>query len=83
MGKLTPILQKMYDILSDGEPHGLDELHKCCGPSSRANVHNHVCRLRKVIAAEGKDVICINGGKSKSARYRMVRTLNSPNSGKN
>lgn len=50
---------QMLDVLEDGEPHLIEELHKLCRPSGRGVVWWHICKLRKEIKDDGLDVLCV------------------------
>ena len=79
MDELSPVLRAMAAILADGMPHPVEELHKCCGPSSRDNVRKQLFKLRAFLP-RGEAVICEI--RYKKAYYRHVRLLCSPNDGK-
>jgi hypothetical protein len=79
---LTPIQQKMVDLLSDGLCHTKEELHGCLyddqGPLR--NIAQHITMARKLLRPTGRDIICQREGKSKSY-YRLVRLTASPYEG--
>ncbi len=62
-------------VLSDGQPHTREELHKCLPDdmTEMSAVRVHVCNIRKVLRTRGQDIICElkNGG----IHYRHVRIL--------
>lgn len=56
----TPIQSRMLEVLSDGMPHIMDELHACLnddlGP--RSNIYYHISNLRQKLRPRGQDIIC-------------------------
>lgn len=64
---------QIKEMLEDGKPHLIDDLHSLCYPSSRGTVHSHVWRIRKQIEGEGKDILCVV--RNRRLHYQMVRTL--------
>jgi hypothetical protein len=72
----TPTQRAILSVLSDGEPHGRDELVACLS-DDLANpnaIHYHLCPLRKILRAKGEDIIC-EYTKRRAQRYRHVRLL--------
>lgn len=72
-----PIYQLMYDLLTDGKPHSVTELHSYCGPSSRGVVRFHIRRIRDtMINKEEEEVLCtlVNC----SVHYQLVRKYRHP-----
>jgi hypothetical protein len=53
-----PVQQRMMDLLSDGMPHSLQEMHGCLhdelGPIS--NIYMHVLMIRKRLRPIGEDL---------------------------
>ena len=75
----TPIERAILTILSDGKGHPADELHKCCGPSSRSALRKHISCIRKKLKPRGENIVFVNTGKG--LRYQLVRLLHSPYDG--
>lgn len=74
--EFTPIQRAMLQVLSDGMPHTREELHACCGPSSRGTIQVHICELRKRLRQRSENILCVLS--SKGIRYQHVRMLVSP-----
>lgn len=72
----TKTQQAMLAILADGRPHTREELHACCGPSSRSVIQFHISTIRRKLAAKGEDIVCVRRGHS--LFYQHVRLLVSP-----
>ncbi len=62
-------------VLSDGQPHTREELHKCLPDdmTEMAAVRVHVCNIRKLLRPKGEDIICEL--KNSKIHYRHVRIL--------
>jgi hypothetical protein len=69
--KLTPTEQLLYDALGDGKPHyPLDLMEMMDELAVRADLHNHISRLRKKLNTVGEDIVCQLTGKI--VAYRRV-----------
>lgn len=81
---MTNTERKIYELLLDGMPHSKKEIReKCCEDemSSLANVRTHISRIRKKIPT---GVLIVNEMTNVSClKYRMVRKLNNPYTGRN
>jgi hypothetical protein len=72
--EMTVIHRGILDILSDGKPHLLTELHACCGPSSLSSVRGHLTRIReRHLRVRGEDIIPMV--LNRRIFYRWVRLL--------
>lgn len=72
--KLTPIQEKLLEILSDGENHSREELLKACGPAGKATVKAHICYLRKKLRGKNHEIVTVYIYPNKIA-YRHMRHL--------
>lgn len=62
-------------VLSDGQPHTREELHRCLPDdmTEMSAVRVHVCNIRKVLRLKGQDIVCeLKNGR---IHYRHVRIL--------
>ncbi len=52
--------QRMLNLLSDGRPHTIQELHGCLEDElgELSNVWAHLTALRRALATRGEDVVC-------------------------
>lgn len=65
-GHLTPTERRLIGILMDGQPHAVRQLVDALNedahldiPSGKANLQNHIARLRKkYFAPRGLEVVC-------------------------
>ena len=75
LDKFTPTRQRIIDILLDGKSHPRGELIKCLEDplASWQNLAQHISVIRKAIQPRGCDIVCVNGGYMRVARYRLVR----------
>jgi len=57
---LTPIQQKIYDVLADGKPHKPEELLAAFTDAAdeKQLLYNHLTRIRKELRRKRRDVIC-------------------------
>ena len=71
----TPIEQAMLDILDDGQPHPLKELHACLYDtmSPLKNARNHVSNIRRKLRPRGRDILV--QFIDHKINYRQVRLL--------
>lgn len=62
-------------VLSDGQPHTREELHKCLPDdmTELSAVRVHVCNIRKVLRLMGQDIVCEL--RHRKIHYRHVRVL--------
>ncbi len=77
---LTPVEQRMMDVLADGLPHTPQELHACLWDelSPLRNIRAHVTRLRtKLRPSHTVTTYGLNG----SIVYRLTRFLDNPYNG--
>lgn len=65
------IPERMLEILEDGEPHPVSELHALCGPSSRSVVSFHIVRIRRHLLKPDEMVLCVIH--NSSIHYQLVR----------
>ena len=73
----TPTQRRMLELLADGRPHTRAELHRLLWDeqSSLGAVRRQLCEARKVVRAQGGEIICqlVNG----YICYRHLRNVNS------
>jgi hypothetical protein len=67
------IQDQMLELLQDGQPHPMDELHSLCGPSLRGVVPTHICMIRKRLP-EGQAILCVLV--KRSLHYQLVFLFN-------
>ena len=74
-GIFPPTQQRMYDVLSDGFPHSVDELWECLNDelAPRKNISPHVTGLRSALRPMGYGVHCDES--SRPPTYALVRFL--------
>lgn len=71
----TKTQNAMLAVLSDGQPHTREELHKCLPDelSEMSAVRFHISNIRKVLRPKGQDIVCeLKYGK---IHYRHVRII--------
>lgn len=75
---LTPIEQRMFNILSDGNDHTREELYACLSDDMAllAAIRPHLSNLRKKLPSSF-DIVCLASSHSGPARYRLVRNARS------
>lgn len=77
----TPIQRAILEVLSDGQVHLRDKVHKrCCGPSSVDVVRQHVKRINAKLP--GGEKIATLALQSRQIGLQWVRTLASANDGR-
>lgn len=71
--KLTPTLQRLYDILKDGELHPEADLRSTLNDDMACDMTlpKHISYLRKALAPTGRDVVYSRRG----GGYRLVRHI--------
>ena len=76
MERLPPQQQRMYDLLKDGLPHSLQELHGCLHDELGAMVNAQVAIsfLRRRIRPVGLEVVCQRNNGAQPT-YRLVRVI--------
>jgi len=76
-GSLTPIQQKMLDMLSDGAPHSREELCTCLFDDlgNPTNIHAHLTLIRQFCRPRGEDIVSNYDGRW---TYRLVRLMGNP-----
>ena len=81
MTRFTPTEQRFLDLLSDGQPHGREELRGLLNDSlcDLSRIQIHVSRLRAKLRPLGQDIVCELGG---GIHYRHVRLLANPYDGR-
>jgi hypothetical protein len=57
--KRPTISQQMLELLKDGKPHSVAELHKFCGPSLRGVVRFHIRTIRDKFLKPNEAVLCV------------------------
>ena len=71
----SPTQRAMLEVLKDGRPHPIEELHACLrdelGPAS--NVAPHLSAMRLKLRAIGQDILCEYVKRQRL--YRWVRLL--------
>ena len=74
------VAQRMLQVLADGLPHRIEDLHACLHEHDApfANVHPHILTLRKMLRPKGEDIVCRTTGYDR--RYQHVRLIGSANS---
>lgn len=65
------IAQQMLELLKDGKPHSVQELHSFCGPSLRGVVRFHIRTIRDKFLQPEEAVLCILH--ESSIHYQLVR----------
>ena len=72
--------QRILQLLSDGLPHRIEELHACLHEQDApfSNVSPHLHALRKMLRARGEDIVCRTLGSGYDRRYQHVRLLHDP-----
>jgi hypothetical protein len=75
--RITKTQVKMLEVLSDGQPHLLDEIKQCLPDelSSIRAVEPHLAQIRKYLRAKGEDILCVFV--TRRRMYRHVRLLHS------
>lgn len=74
--KLTPIQQKIFDVLTDGKQHQVDELLILIdGQADKNNLHWHLNNLRDKIYTSGYLIAAITAGFRGASHYQMVGRL--------
>lgn len=73
--KLTPTQQAFYDLMRDGQRHGMPEFINLLPDelSGAPGVHVHITNLRKALEGTIYDVICEQA--FRRTTYRLVRKL--------
>lgn len=68
----TPVEQKMFNRLGDGEPHTREELHACLWDEAGAisNIRIHICNMRKKLRIHDEDILLES--KFRRLHYRWV-----------
>lgn len=79
LDQLTVIQRKMLRILSDGEPHSREELHKCLQDelASLRAIQHHLDIVKRAVAAKGwllRSVV-LGGDHGNRPYYQMFRRL--------
>lgn len=78
INKLTPTQRRLFDVLADGQPHTLQELHQCLDHLTGVRtVSVHLTAMRKVLRPAGLDVFS-RTVRGHEATYHLVRLLASP-----
>lgn len=74
-GQMTPTQQRMYTLLSDGDFHSNEELHKCMVDelAEVLVVRMHVSNLRRVLWPTGLDIVSRSRDGVKG--YYLVRRI--------
>jgi DNA-binding winged helix-turn-helix (wHTH) protein len=78
----TPTERRILNILADGQPHVLHDLHRCLNDdlSAMSTLYSHVYNLRAKLRPKGQDILCENI--RRRCYYRHVRLLASPYDGR-
>ncbi len=73
--EFTPVETKMLAVLSDGMPHGKEELHECLWDREGTvdNIRMHISNMRKKLERHGHTIVCVTLWRK--AFYRHVRLL--------
>jgi len=74
--KSPTIPERMLDLLRDGEPHSVAELHSICGPSSREVVSFHIRIVRRKLVGPSERVLCVIH--QSSIHYQLVTAYARP-----
>lgn len=71
---LTPVQQRIYDLLSDGQRHTRDEVRACLYDDELGDdVRTQVSNLRRIIREYNLVIVCVVGNHPIS--YQMLRAL--------
>ena len=78
----TPTEKRILTVLSDGQAHRREELHKCLPDELAAleAIQPHISRLRKKLSPVGEDIICTL--KARQIHYQHVRLISSSYDGR-
>lgn len=78
--KLSPIPQRMLDLLSDGKEHTLDELKEIVDDKESSSVQFHLNSVRQHLSPLGGGILCSyglgvrgKGSKIGGSTYRLVK----------
>lgn len=77
--EFTPTEERMLVVLSDGDRHKKEELHKCLFDelSQLMTVNYHIQNMRRKLERKGQTIV-VERGKGYDLFYRHVRLLASP-----
>lgn len=68
----TKTERRLYDVLSDGKPHRLNELHECLNGEQSA-VYQQMSNMRKKLRPRGLDIVVVNIRRRNF--YQIIRPL--------
>jgi len=71
---VSPIEQKLLDVLSDGKVHSREALKLCLSDeelTADEAIKMQISNLRKILRPQGRDIVLWGTG-----HYRMMRLLN-------
>lgn len=81
--RFTPTERRILERLSDGQPHSVAEMVLVVDElAAVVDLSNHVCRIRKKLAAFHQDIVCRTNGSGRTFAYQHVRLLASANDGR-
>lgn len=81
---MTPTEQRMWDLLADDLPHGLEELYALLDDdlASLSAIQWHVSNLRAKVRPQGFDIVCTLSDANSKVAYHCVRLMASPYDGR-